>query len=95
MWEHVTLLEILIAALAGLQAGAFYAWSQRLGTHFFHSALLSANFFTAIIVASAIVNKEEWEEWVGIWVLWLTFQLGVTSGYKLRKWWSRRSRNAH
>ena len=94
-WTHVTLLEVLVAAFAGLQAGAFYAWSQRLGTHFFHSAILSANFFTAIIISSALVDRTEWEEWVGVWLLWLIFQLGVTSGYKIRKRWFKRSRNAH
>lgn len=94
-WTHVSLLEIIVALLAGVQAGVFYAWSQGLGTYFFHSAVLSANFFTAIVVSSAIVNRDNWEDWIGVWALWLTFQLGVTLGYKLRRWWSRRSRKAH
>lgn len=82
--EHVTLLEIAISLLVGIQVGAIYAWSQRLGTHFYHSAVISANFFIAILVASAIVEQYEWMEWIGIWGLWLIFQVGITVGYKLR-----------
>ena len=92
--EHVSLLEITIAALVGLQVGAFYAWSQRLGTHFFHSLIISLNFFTAILISSAIADKNEWQEWVGIWGLWLIFQLGITFGYRLRAEYAKRSRKA-
>lgn len=95
LWTHVSLLELLIAALAGLQAGAFYAYSQRLGTHFFHSFTLSANFFSAVIVSSALVDRENWENWVGVWLLWLVFQAGVDLGYRIRVRRSGSSLKAH
>lgn len=82
-WEHVNIVTVLVAAISGLQSGAIYAFAEHLGTRYFHSLVMSSMFFMGIIAVSWLVAIE-WEEWVGIWLLWALFSLGNTIGYRLR-----------
>jgi hypothetical protein len=82
--EHITPLHVFLAAVAGLQAGAIYAFASHLGTRLFHSTVMSSMFFLPLLVATALVQNRTWIVWLGLWGLWTVFSVGNAVGYRLR-----------
>lgn len=77
-------IELAVALLVGIQAGATYAWHQRLGTRLYHTVVLSGMFFIAMLIARGTLGSENWESWLGLWLLYVVFAIGIDGGYRGR-----------
>jgi hypothetical protein len=90
--EHITLVHVVVALLAGLQAGGIYAYANHLGTRMFHSVVMSSMFFLPLLFTTMATQERPWSVWLALWGLWTVFSLGNVAGYRLRTWYEIRRR---
>lgn len=80
----VSPLTVAGSLITGLQAGAFYAYHQRLGVNAYTSVVLSTMFFLTMSILRLVEGSATWERWIGAWLLSILFAGSMHVGFTLR-----------
>lgn len=76
--------ELIASFLIGGQAGAFYAYQQKLGTRAYHTIVMSGMFFMTLAIVRMLAGEELWVHWLSAWLLSALFAIGNVVGYSVR-----------